>query len=631
MVMAAEQNPNIKILVSCHKEVPLPKSDLYLPIQVGAANASSVIPGMQPDNAGENISDRNFSFCELSAQYWAWKNLDADYYGLCHYRRYFCFDGIEHPANDHLQIEADSLSDFSFRDYQINNEELIKETLQECDIVTPPYWDVSKAPTPAGIKSSVREHMIAFGLYTDEDVALVRSIVEEKQPEYLSNFDSYMSGNKYLGYSCYIMNKEYFNRFCEFEFSILLEFDRRFDYSNITPTRKRIAGYFGEVLYSVFISKIIQEGKARIKQVPLVFFLDTSRTNLPSEKSNDGKNPIQIYWRYRDRSANAFEICIESLIEHLDSEKEYDLTVLYDTEFILDAFNNILPSLPDNLHIAKTHWSNFACPAEFADLSLKNMDILQPLLLPWLTNSEEPMLWIDGLAIFNTDPALLLEGKKEAYSCARNVLLHRELNKPATKSFLGDYNLTPKNDLILDTAVTVIDPKLAKQNYSPDKICDMVNRLRSQYRLIEPEREIGKPPTQRKKTPVASGYLLENQAFRAHLLLGLNVAELPFSEVSYAVDVVDTAAWLNAEWSNDWISEENPIAVYLEYGKPPILNANQRFGNLYWKQARKSDVYEVLLGEVLEPEEAVSLKAALFPEGSKRKKLARNLLKAVKR
>lgn len=627
MVMAAEQNPNIKILVSCHKEVPLPKSDLYLPIQVGAANASSVISGMQPDNAGENISGRNFSFCELSAQYWAWKNLEADYYGLCHYRRYFCFDGIDHPANDHLQIEADSLSDFSIRDYQINNESLIREALQECDIVTPPYWDVSKAPTPAGVKNSVQEHMIAFGLYTEEDAALVRSIIEKKQPEYLNNFDSYMSGNKYLGYSCYIMNKEYFNRFCEFEFSILLEFDRRFDYSNITSTRKRIAGYFGEVLYSVFISKIIQEGEARIKQVPLVFFLDTSPTNLPSGKSGNGKKSIQIYWRYRDRSANAFEICIESLIEHFDSGKEYDLTVLYDTEFILDAFNNILPSLPSNLRIAKTHWSNFVCPAELTDLSLKNMDIVQPLLLPWLTNSEEPMLWIDGLVVFNADPALLLEEEKKAYSCAKNVLLHRELNKPLTKNFLGDYNLTPKDDLILDTAVTVINPKLAKQNYTSDEICGAVNTLRSKYRLIEPEKEIGKPPTQRKKTPIAPGYLLENQAFRAHLLLELNVAELSFGEVSYAVDVVDTAAWLNEEWANDWISEENPIAVYLEYGKPPILNANQRFGNLYWKQARKSDVYEVLLGEVLEPEEAVPLKIALFPEGSKRRKLVKALFR----
>ena len=440
-----------------------------------------------------------------------------------------------------------------------------------------------------------------------------------------------MSGNKYLGYSCYIMNKEYFNRFCEFEFSILLEFDRRFDYSNITSTRKRIAGYFGEVLYSVFISKIIQEGKARIKQVPLVFFLDTSCTNLPSEESGDGKKPVQIYWRYRDRSANAFEVCIESLIEHLDSGKEYDLTVLYDAEFILDAFNNILPSLPSNLHIAKTHWSNFVCPAELTDLSLKNMDIVQPLLLPWLTNSEEPMLWIDGLVVFNADPALLLEREKKAYVCAKNVLLHRELNKPLTKNFLGDYNLAPKNDLILDTAVTVINPKLVKQNYTPDEICGVVNTLRSKYRLIEPEKKIGKSPTQRKKTPIASGYLLENQAFRAHLLLELNVAELSFGEVSYAVDAVDTAAWLNTEWANDWISEGNPIAVYLEYGKPPILNANRRFGNLYWKQARKSDVYEVLLGEVLEPEETLSLKTALFPEGSKRKKLARNLLKAVKR
>ena len=83
--------PVIKILVSCHKDIVTPSSDVFLPVHVGAANTKTSLIGMQPDNEGDNISQRNFTYCELSAQYWAWKNLDADYYGLCHYRRVLCF------------------------------------------------------------------------------------------------------------------------------------------------------------------------------------------------------------------------------------------------------------------------------------------------------------------------------------------------------------------------------------------------------------------------------------------------------------------------------------------------------------------------------------------------------------
>lgn len=60
---------------------------MYLPVQVGAEGKTDL--GYTRDNTGENISSKNPSFCELTGLYWAWKNLDADYIGLVHYRRHF--------------------------------------------------------------------------------------------------------------------------------------------------------------------------------------------------------------------------------------------------------------------------------------------------------------------------------------------------------------------------------------------------------------------------------------------------------------------------------------------------------------------------------------------------------------
>ena len=77
----------ITIIVAAHKAYPMPDMQMYLPVQVGSA-ISAALPYVR-DDTGRNISEKNKTFCELTGLYWGWNHLDAEYIGLCHYRRYF--------------------------------------------------------------------------------------------------------------------------------------------------------------------------------------------------------------------------------------------------------------------------------------------------------------------------------------------------------------------------------------------------------------------------------------------------------------------------------------------------------------------------------------------------------------
>ena len=84
---------DIKIFVSHRIDLDSETIDnpLYVPVRCGAVYDKRENVAMLGDDTGDNISEKRNSFCELTVLYWAWKNVKADYYGLCHYRRYISF------------------------------------------------------------------------------------------------------------------------------------------------------------------------------------------------------------------------------------------------------------------------------------------------------------------------------------------------------------------------------------------------------------------------------------------------------------------------------------------------------------------------------------------------------------
>lgn len=228
--------PNIKLFVCCHHQSKVPDHPLLVPIQVGAALSNQRFPGFISDDTGENISQKNRSYCELTAQYWAWKNADADFCGFFHYRRYLYPDtSAKYPYRLERTVDLDTLNRLGY--------ETFSEQIQKYDIIV---------PKGENMYLPVREHYAKAKFHHEKDLCLVENIVREKYPAYIPAMEQYLSGSICYFGNIYIMRKIVFQDYCAWLFDILAEFDRRVDTAGYSAQELRVNGYLAERLLGVY-------------------------------------------------------------------------------------------------------------------------------------------------------------------------------------------------------------------------------------------------------------------------------------------------------------------------------------------------------------------------------------------
>lgn len=248
---------DIKLLVCCHQKSAVPEHPLLLPVQVGAALAEERFAGFAHDDDGENISGKNRSYCELTALYWAWKNLDADYYGLFHYRRYLYPEPAEKRP---YRVEASPTGK-------------LLETLGYAGFASLIAGYDLVLPKPEEMYVSVREHYAAAPYHHRHDLELAEEIVRELHPEYTAAMDTYFSGTAhYFGNIC-VMSRKEFHRYCSWLFPILEEFDRRADVSGYGSQERRVNGYLAERLLGVYVTRRKVEDGISAAELPRVHFV----------------------------------------------------------------------------------------------------------------------------------------------------------------------------------------------------------------------------------------------------------------------------------------------------------------------------------------------------------------------
>ncbi len=211
----------MSIFIITHKKFNQPTEEGYKTLLVGAYRGH--IFGDYFDDTGENISEKNPYYCELTGLYWLWKNNSDDYIGIVHYRRFFS----KYIDKRKLLKEKD-----------------IKKKLVANDIIL---------PNKVNIFQPIKKQLLDCYENYPQLLFLIRKAVEKNYPEYLMSYDKVMDGTETYFCNMMICSKKLFDSYCQWLFTILFDIEKQVDMSIFDNYQKRLYGFIAERLLTVWI------------------------------------------------------------------------------------------------------------------------------------------------------------------------------------------------------------------------------------------------------------------------------------------------------------------------------------------------------------------------------------------
>lgn len=319
-----EKDLDIKIYVVCHKPAYVPENPYLYPIQVGTMLSGKKLPGIRHDDEGENISDKNKTYCELTAQYWAWKNEDADYYGFFHYRRYLAFDPSINKDDGWGNIAYDCISEEALKEIKLDPEDM-RKLIKQYDIITVKGRKYPCISTEEGAINVYREYgMAPFQHRKDLDITL--KVLKEKYPEYAEAADCYMKSD--IAHECnmFIMKKEIYQKYCSWLFDILFEVEKQIDTTWYSVEEYRVMGYLAERLCGIYYEYMKKQPEICAFELPKTLFKDTAPRSVLEPVYSEG---VPIVLSANDKFSPYLDIMVRSIVANASCDREYDIIILY--------------------------------------------------------------------------------------------------------------------------------------------------------------------------------------------------------------------------------------------------------------------------------------------------------------
>lgn len=255
-------NKTVEIYILTHKKFDESyDGTIYKPLLNGSALQDYDF-GYLRDDTGDNISNLNTFFAELTGQYWVWKNSNADIVGFCHYRRWFVRN---------LKFE------------KLTNEDIIND-LEQYDIILPQKTNFRKSVKETF--KQLREKYPEYGVKI-EDYEKLHFVIKNYFPEYYGAYNEHMDAKYMYNNNMFICSKELADCYFDWIFDVIDKLKNEIDFSKYSDDNKRVFGFFSEHLLSIFVLK----HKLKIKE----HYQLINQRNHPIVHIINRKFPTSIY------------------------------------------------------------------------------------------------------------------------------------------------------------------------------------------------------------------------------------------------------------------------------------------------------------------------------------------------
>ena len=175
----------------------------------------------------DNISTKNYSFCELTALYeFAKLSNFFENIGLSHYRRFF----------------AGSLIDL-LKDKPISVKKL-NRFLKNKDIIL---------PNCIRLDNNVYEHFDKH--HYIKDLEVMANVTIKLYPEYEKELRKFFGMKKMVCFNMFYCSANLMQKYISWLFPILFELENKIDISSYDPYQKRLFGFLAERLFNVWLLK----------------------------------------------------------------------------------------------------------------------------------------------------------------------------------------------------------------------------------------------------------------------------------------------------------------------------------------------------------------------------------------